>query len=118
MSLRDDINVPVVIVLGLVTGLIVAVAIVGTQAGYNYVRHAELERNYDNAEANGTLSFGKQVWAPQEKALHDPEPKWMDVEKTTVHQSIDKAKQMFINAKGSMPAPRRSGDQATTKPNS
>lgn len=103
MSLRDDINVPVVVVLGLVTGLIVAVAIVGTQAGYNYVRQAELERNFSTAEKNGTLSLGKQVWAPQQAALDSTEAKWTNVEKTSVHVSIDKAKQMFIEARGVVP---------------
>lgn len=103
MSLRDDINVPVVVVLGVVTGLIVAVAIVGTQAGYNYVLHAELERNYTDAEKNGTLSLGKQVWAPQQAALDEPDASWANVEKTSVRQSIGAAKQMFIDAKGAMP---------------
>ena len=114
MSLRDDINVPVVVVLGLVTGLIVAVAIVGTQAGYNYVRAAELERNFDDAEKSGTLSLGKQVWAPQQAALDSTDLKWANVEKTSVHVSIDKAKQMFIDAKGVMP---KEQTPPTTKPN-
>lgn len=99
MSLRDDINIPVVVTLGLVTGLIVAVAIVGTQAGYNYVTHAELERNFDDAEKDGTLAYGKRVWAPQEAALKTG-GKWATTQKTAQTISLDDAKKMMIDSKG------------------
>lgn len=99
MSLRDDINIPVVVTLGVVTGLIVAVAIVGTQAGYNFVTHAERERNFAEAEANGSLSLGKKVWAPQEKALENP-ASWANVEKTQQTLPLAEAKKLMIASKG------------------
>ena len=103
MSLRDDINIPVVIVLGIVTGLIVAVAIIGTQAGYNYVSHAEVERNYREAEANGSLNLGKRVWAEQEAAMNDPAKGWATTQKTAVRMPIDRAEQLLIENKGAIP---------------
>lgn len=99
MSLRDDINIPVVVVLGLVTGLIVAVAIVGTQAGYNYVTHAERERNFATAEAAGTLNLGKRVWKTQDEALRAPSA-WANTEKTQQTLPIAEAKRLMIESKG------------------
>jgi hypothetical protein len=99
MSLRDDINIPVVVVLGLVTGLIVAVAIVGTQAGYNYVTQAERDRAFANAEADGSLSLGKRVWRTQEEALAKPAA-WANVEKTQQTLPLAEAKKLMIESKG------------------
>jgi hypothetical protein len=101
MSLRDDINIPVVVVLGLVTGLIVAVAIVGTQAGYNYVTHAELERNYAEAEKDGTLSLGNRVFHQQDAALKKG-GEWATTQKTQQTISIEDAKRLFIESKGAV----------------
>lgn len=76
MSLRDDINIPLITVLGVVSGLLVAVAIVGTQAGYNYVTQAQLARNYDEADKLGLLSLGEKTWKPQREKLNDATPAW------------------------------------------
>ena len=106
MSLRDDINIPVVVTLGVVTGLIVAVAIVGTQAGYNYVTQAERARNYAQAEADGSLSLAKRVWQPQEAALNK-RPGWANAEKTQQTLPLAEAKQLMISSKGAAGAPAK-----------
>ena len=103
MSLRDDINIPVVVVLGLVTGLIVAVAIVGTQAGYNYVTQAEHERNYLEAEASGTLNLGKHLWIPQSEAMAK-KAAWANNEKSMQTLPLERAKQLMIESKGAVVA--------------
>ena len=105
MSLRDDINIPVITVLGITTGLIVAVAIVGTQAGYNYVTQVDLARNYATAEERGILHFGQNVLNKQAEAMSAPQASWVDVEKTMVRLPLDQAKQMMLQSKGkAMPA--------------
>ena len=99
MSLRDDINIPLIVVLGITTGLIVAVAIIGTQAGYNYVTLVDLARNYETSEERGILHFGENVWKPQTEALN-ASASWSNTEKTTVRIPLEQARQMMIDAKG------------------
>ena len=100
MSLRDDINIPVVVVLGIATALIVAVAIIGTQAGYNYVTGVDLARNYKAAEDRGILHYGENIFAPQTESLHPEQPSWNSVDKSAVKISIDRAKELMIESKG------------------
>jgi hypothetical protein len=100
MSLRDDINIPVILVLGATTGLIVAVAIIGTQAGYNYVTQVDLARNYKAAEDRGILHFGENVYKPQADALKAEQPGWADLNKMSVRVSLDRAKELMIESKG------------------
>jgi hypothetical protein len=100
MSLRDDINIPVVVVLGLATGLIVAVAIVGTRAGYNYVTNVDLARNYDAQEKSGNLTFGANTLRAQKQKLAEAGPKWANVEKTLVTIPIEDAKTLMVQSKG------------------
>ena len=99
MSLRDDINIPVITVLGITTGLIVAVAIVGTEAGYNYVTQVDLARNYESAEKRGILHFGENVYRPQAQAM-TRDVAWSDTNKTMVSMPLDQARQMMIDSKG------------------
>lgn len=108
MSLRDDINIPLITVLGVVSGLLVAVAIVGTQAGYNYVTHAQLERNFEDAEKSGLLSYSTKVWAEQRQKLNDPTVAWnftppaegQQPTKEFVHIGLDSAIEKMIASKG------------------
>lgn len=100
MSLRDDINIPVVLVLGITTGLIVAVAIVGTKAGYNYVTQIDLARNYDYGEKRGLVHYGEKVYAPQVDALHKAEVAWKDPNKASVSLPLDRAREIMIESKG------------------
>ena len=100
MSLRDDINIPVILVLGATTGLIVAVAIIGTMAGYNYVTQVDLARNYASAEKSGILHFGENVYRPQNVALNAEQPAWADVNKASVRVSLARAKELMIESKG------------------
>lgn len=109
MSLRDDINIPLITVLGVVSGLLVAVAIVGTQAGYNYVNQAQLARNYDDAEKSGLLSVGQKVWEPQREKLNDSTPAWNLTppekegdapKKEFVHIGIQRAMDIMVETKG------------------
>ena len=113
MSLRDDINIPLITVLGVVSGLLVAVAIVGTQAGYNYVTQAQLARNYDEAEKSGLLSLGQKVWTPQREKLNSSQIAWNLTppaqegeapKKEFVHIGIDRAMQIMVETKGAGPA--------------
>lgn len=105
MSLRDDINIPLVCVLGLTTGLIVAVAIIGTQAGYNYAQQAEVARNYEdpNPAVQAQLHYGEHVWAPQRDALAKS-ASWNDLNKTTVRIPLEDAKRIMIESNGKPPA--------------
>ncbi len=112
MSLRDDINIPLITVLGVVSGLLVAVAIVGTQAGYNYVTQAQLSRNYDEAEKAGLLSLGQKTWAPQREKLNDPQVAWNltppekegeQPKKEFVHIGLARAMDIMIETKGAGP---------------
>lgn len=112
MSLRDDINIPLITVLGITTGLLVAVAIIGTQAGYNYVTSAQLSRNYAEAEQSGLLTFGKNTWKPQHDALMNPVPAWNLVPpakegdapvKENVHIGLDAAIKIMVDTKGAGP---------------
>jgi hypothetical protein len=105
MSLRDDINIPLVLVLGAATGLLVAVSIIGTRAAFNYVKKAEVERNYAYAEERGILHFGDNVWKPQLEALEAKDgPAWADTGKQSVAISINDAKRIYIESKGSAKA--------------
>ena len=99
MSLRDDINIPVITVLGITTGLIVAVAIVGTEAGYNYVTQVDLARNYESAEKRGILHYGENIFRAQAQAL-SRDVAWSDTNKTLVSLPLDQPKQKMIDSKG------------------
>lgn len=108
MSLRDDINIPLITVLGVVSGLLVAVAIVGTQAGYNYVNHAQLERNFDDAEKSGLLFYAKGARETQRANLYSstvawnltPPPEGQPPTKEFVHIGIERAMDMMVESKG------------------
>ncbi len=111
MSLRDDINIPLITVLGITSGLLVAVAIIGTQAGYNYVTQAQLARNYDEAEKNG-LSLGQSTWQPQRDKLNSSEIAWNltppatageQPKKEVVHIGLEKAMDIMVQTKGAGP---------------
>jgi hypothetical protein len=113
MSLRDDINIPLITVLGITSGLLVAVAIVGTQAGYNYVTQAQLARNYDDAEKSGLLSLGQKTWQPQRDKLNSKEIAWNltppekegeQPKKEFVHIGLERAMEIMIETKGAGPA--------------
>ena len=99
MSLRDDINIPLVVVLGLATGLIVTVAIIGTQAGYNYATASQLSSNYAEADARGQLRYGEAIWEPQRKSL-DQAASWADANKASVRLPIQDAMRIMIDSKG------------------
>lgn len=99
MSLRDDINIPLIVVLGIITGLIVAVAIVGTKAGYNYVQQVDLARNYDYAAGKDLIHFGQQIMDQQQAALAQPAA-WSNVDKSTVRIPIDRALTIMVESKG------------------
>lgn len=113
MSLRDDINIPLITVLGITSGLLVAVAIVGTQAGYNYVTQAQLSRNYDEAEKSGLLSYSQKIWEPQRARLNSDEVAWNltppekegdQPKKEFVHIGIEAAMDLMVQSKGANPA--------------
>lgn len=111
MSLRDDINIPVIVVLGVTTGLIVAVAIVGTKAGYNYVTQVDLARNYQSAEDRKILHYGLNIFEGQSAALAKP-AEWATVDKSAAHIPLDRAKEMMIESQGKAkaaqaPAPKK-----------
>lgn len=99
MSLRDDINIPVISILGITTGLIVAVAIVGTHAGYNYVTQVDLARNYQTAEDRGILHYGKNILDKQSAQLEQPAA-WTEVDKSAVRIPINDARRIMIESKG------------------
>lgn len=109
MSLRDDINIPLITILGVVSGLLVAVAIVGTQAGYNYVSHVQLSRNYDEAAKAGLYHVGENLWASQREKLNSAELSWNLLppekegeapKKDGVHIGLAKAMDLMIETKG------------------
>ena len=101
-SLFNTVTLSLVAMLGLTTGLIVAVAIIGTQAGYNYATQSELARNYAEAEQSGRLRFGESVWGPQRKAL-EADASWADVNKTNVRIPLTRALQIMVDSHGTPP---------------
>ena len=112
MSLRDDINIPLITILGITSGLVVAVAIVGTQAGYNYVTQTQLSRNFDDADKQGLLSLGERTWKPQREKLEAIEPAWNLTpsakegdapKKEFVHIGLDRAMDLMVETKGAGP---------------
>jgi hypothetical protein len=68
------------------------------------VSHAEVERNYREAEENGSLSLARRVWGTQDLALRDTKKAYGDTEKKTVRMPIDRAMQVIVENKGAMPA--------------
>lgn len=99
MALKDDINIPLLVSLGLATAAIVVLTVIGTEAVFYKVENSTLERRY--AEQGPTLA--RQVWQPQIDSLSAP-PSWTGPERTHARVPIDFAIAELAKNNGKLPA--------------
>jgi hypothetical protein len=100
MALRDDINIPLLVVLGLATALAVGVTILLTEALYNETNHRMVNRKYEQAG----ISYAEQIWAPQEQSLQGY--RWADAGRQTAVVPIEQAMRRVVSTGGRAPATR------------
>jgi len=85
------------------TGLLVIVAMIGTEALVYRTRANILDRRYNDQEKNGQV-FYRQVYAPQEKALALSKAEALNTEQTLFRIPIADAKDAVIANKGFVPS--------------
>ena len=103
MALRDDINVPLLLSLGTMTGLLVIVSMIGTEALVYRTQANFLDRRYNDQEKNGQV-FYRQVYAPQEKALALSKAEALNSEQTLFRIPLADAERAIIANKGFVPS--------------
>lgn len=96
MALKDDINIPLLVALGLLSGLLLGITILLTEAAFRKVEYGTLDARWDEAEKRDTYAQG--IFKPQEKMLETGQ--WVDQNKTVAAVPINEAKAMFVSSRG------------------
>jgi len=90
LSIRD-LNVPLILTIGVVSVLLLLVAIFGTQAWFNY----EVQQEFEKKVVNQPFAELEALNAQQEQTLNGP-PAWQDREQGVVSVPIDQAIDRFV----------------------
>jgi len=101
-SIRD-LNVPLILTIGIISVLLLIVAIVGTEAWFRYEMHQEREEKVVQQPFTELEDLNQQ----QTRLLRSG-PAWQNKEKGVVSVPIDQAMQRYIETRGQ----QGGGDQA------
>jgi|GEM_PF-2915820 len=99
MSLKDDINVPLIVSLGFSTAIVVVLSVIGTQALYFKVDHDLQQERFADLEAGTTMP--RHVWVEQD--AENQKYQWMSEGKTYAHVPVDSAIKVLAKTKGKVP---------------
>ncbi len=105
MALKDDINIPLCVSVGLLVSVIVAIAAVATEAGYNYVDARIISAAYSDKETNRPeLIYSHNILKEAHAELEKTGP--VVVNGATVGQrlKIEDAIKLVARNKGNAPA--------------
>jgi hypothetical protein len=110
MAFKQEVNVPLVLTIGIISGLLVLVIVIGMQAWYQSeeqnemaVKAAEAAQRPDNWLVQ--LQRGQQL-------VIDEKPHWTDEQKQSVAIPIGQAMEYLADHDGRMPSTQPSGQAA------
>lgn len=105
MSLKDDINIPLCVSVGLLVGVIVAVAVVATEAGYNYVDKRNISARYERNETQRPeLIFSHDIMEHDKAELQKTGPRVENNVEVGQRLTIEDAIKLVARNKGVAPA--------------
>lgn len=95
--LKEDINVPLLVTIGAVSSILLVVILIGVQAWFLWVYHAETNRKWAEVTSNTVVNL-KKSQAESLKVIAKADP-----EKGTFRIPIDSAMQAVVAAGGKLP---------------
>ncbi|MFT3787484.1 MAG: hypothetical protein QM770_15165 [Tepidisphaeraceae bacterium] len=105
MAFKDDIDIPLCVTVALLVAIVIGIAAIGTEAGYNYVDRRKVYQRYDELQKDDNLVFYKTIKSSQLANIEKPSE---DVKEgnAVVGKSlpIDQAIKLVANSKGNPPA--------------
>lgn len=110
MSIRQEVNAPVIWTVGIVAGLLLLVVIVGLQAWFYAAERDEIARKWEQA-GNPWLDNLRR-----EQSRNLTTRRWVDVEKQIVTMPIDRAAAYVAAHGGRLPESTSPDPAATSKP--
>ena len=100
MAFKQHINIPGVLVLGLVSGMVLIVMILATQALYGYSEQNEIDlKTAWGAKSDLVRQKEQQAQSLQQLA-------WTDDKKNAVMIPIDQAMEIMVKTQGKLPSTR------------
>jgi hypothetical protein len=104
MALKDDINVPLCVSVGLLVAVIVAIAVVSTEAGYNYVDNRIVSARYVDIEQNRPeLIYSHNIVKDAKAELEKTGPRFENGVQVGQRLKIEDAIKLVAQNKGAAP---------------
>ena len=97
MTFKDDVNSPLIITVGAISGFLVIVLVIGLQAWFLSEEQRELSGDY--SAGNRELTELRKDQQAKISTYH-----WIDRDKNVVAIPIDEAKKLLIENKGKLPS--------------
>ena len=98
MAFKQEINVPLVFTIGVVSGFLLITIVIGVQAWYLSEEQGEIDAKADMSPMQ-IIVDAKEARAH----LSDP-PHWTDKSRKTVHIPIEEAMDLIVGSNGRLPA--------------
>jgi hypothetical protein len=97
MAFKEDVNSPLILTIGAISGLLVLVCVIGLQAWFMSEEQRELEDKYASA-----VNYGLKDLRTAQSA-HLQGYRWLNAQKTVAAIPIDEAMKLLIENKGKLP---------------
>jgi hypothetical protein len=105
MALKDDINVPLCVSVGVLVAVIVAVAVIATEAGYNYVDKRVIANRFEEIETKRPeLIYSHDILMQAKENLNKTGPVVENGVTIGNAVPIDQAIKLVAQSKGAVPA--------------
>ena len=105
MALKDDINIPLCVSVGVLVAVVVAIAVVATEAGYNYVDKRIVSARYEEIETKRPeLIYSTNILKDAKAELEKTGPRVENNVQVGQRLKIEDAIKLVAQSKGTAPA--------------
>lgn len=105
MAFKDDINIPLCVSVGLLVAVIVAISVVATEAGYNYVDKRIVSARYSDIETNRPeLIYSHNIVKEAKEHIQTTGPRIENGVQVGQRVKIEDAIRIVAQNKGTAPA--------------
>ena len=99
MAFKQEINVPLVFTIGVVSGFLLITIVIGVQAWYLSEEESEINAKADSSPVQ-VLVDGKEL----KRHLEEDGPHWADKSRKTLHIPLGQAMDLLVENHGKLPA--------------